>query len=250
MKPDTLTQRAARCGPRTLIIGDLHLSPNRPDITQAFSRFLNTEIDGADALYIVGDLFEAWIGDDDLSDFSTAIAAMLKRASERVPIFFCHGNRDFLLGPRFAQRCGMTLLPEPEVLELYGKTTLILHGDSLCTEDREYQKFRRLRNRPWFRVLVLSLPLSLRRGLARRARARSKMETQMKDASIMDVSPKAVDTLMEKYGACRLIHGHTHRPAIHDLPQCRQRLVVGDWYTQDSVLVITPDQSTLFSRAL
>lgn len=250
MKPDTLTQRAAQCGPRTLIIGDLHLSPNRPDITQAFARFLDNEIDGADALYIVGDLFEAWIGDDDLSDFTLDIADKLKRASERVPIYFCHGNRDFLLGPRFAQRCGMKLLPEPEVVALYGETTLILHGDSLCTEDREYQKFRRLRNRPWFRMLVLSLPLSLRQGLARRARARSKMQTQMKDARIMDVSPKAVEAIMEKYDASRLIHGHTHRPAIHDLPQRRQRLVVGDWYTQDSVLVVTPDESTLYSRAL
>ncbi|MBY5979907.1 UDP-2,3-diacylglucosamine diphosphatase [Ferrimonas balearica] len=245
-----MTQRAAVSGPRTLIIGDLHLSPTRPDITQAFLRFLDNELDGADALYIVGDLFEAWIGDDDVTDFTQSIAEQLKRASAKLPIYFCHGNRDFLLGPRFAQRCGMSLLPEPEVLELYGKTTLILHGDSLCTEDREYQKFRRLRNRPWFRLLVLSLPLSLRRGLARRARARSKMHTQMKDARIMDVSPKAVDSLMERYGARRLIHGHTHRPAIHDLPQQRQRLVVGDWYSQDSVLVITPNDATLESRAL
>ncbi|MBY6186019.1 UDP-2,3-diacylglucosamine diphosphatase [Marinobacter hydrocarbonoclasticus] len=245
-----MTQRAAQGGPRTLIIGDLHLSPTRPDITQAFHRFLEKEIDGADALYIVGDLFEAWIGDDDLTEFSLSIAEKLHAASQRVPIYFCHGNRDFLLGPRFARRCGMTLLPEPEVLELYGETTLILHGDSLCTEDREYQKFRRLRNRPWFRMMVLSLPLALRRGLARRARARSKMSTQMKDARIMDVSPTAVEAMMDKYGARRLIHGHTHRPAIHDLPQQRQRMVVGDWYTQDSVLVVTPTDATLYSNAL
>ncbi|MBY5993775.1 UDP-2,3-diacylglucosamine diphosphatase [Ferrimonas balearica] len=244
-----MTQRAAQGGPRTLVIGDLHLSPGRPDITQAFTRFLDEELDGADALYIVGDLFEAWIGDDDVTPFSDQIAERLRRASTKLPIYFCHGNRDFLIGPRFARRCGMTLLPEPEVLELYGETTVILHGDSLCTEDREYQKFRRLRNRPWFRMMLLSLPLAMRRALARRARAKSRMHTQQKDERIMDVTPKAVDALMATHHASRLIHGHTHRPAIHPLPHQRHRLVVGDWYHQDSVLVITPGHAELTSRA-
>ncbi|TKB49856.1 UDP-2,3-diacylglucosamine diphosphatase [Ferrimonas sediminicola] len=249
MKSDNL-QRVAVGDPRTLFIGDLHLSADRPDITRAFARFLADEVPGADALYILGDLFEAWIGDDDLSPFNLEVAALLHQASAQAPIFYLHGNRDFLIGPDFAKRAGITLLPEVEILELYGIPTVILHGDSLCTADLEYQKFRRIRNRPWFRLLMLSLPLRLRRALARRARARSKAANASKEMAIMDVTPTAVDHLLNATHALRMIHGHTHRPAIHRLPDERQRVVVGDWYLQESVLLVTPDECKLSSQAL
>ncbi|WP_417347859.1 UDP-2,3-diacylglucosamine diphosphatase [Ferrimonas sp.] len=249
MKTDNL-QRVAVGGPRTLFIGDLHLSAERPDITRAFARFLDTELPGADALYILGDLFEAWIGDDDLTPFNSEIAALLHQASAHAPIFYIHGNRDFLVGPDFAKRAGISLLPEVETLTLYGVPTVILHGDSLCTADLEYQKFRRLRNRPWFRLLMLSLPLRMRRALARRARARSKAANADKDMTIMDVTPSAVGHLLDQTQAQRMIHGHTHRPAIHPLPDNRQRVVVGDWYQQDSVLLVTPEECKLSSQAL
>ncbi|SDJ95119.1 UDP-2,3-diacylglucosamine hydrolase [Ferrimonas sediminum] len=249
MKTDNL-QRVAASGPRTLFIGDLHLSAERPDITHAFARFLAKELPGADALYILGDLFEAWIGDDDLTEFNLEVASLLHQARQFAPIYYIHGNRDFLIGPDFAKRAGLVLLPEVDTLDLYGVPTVILHGDSLCTADTEYQKFRRLRNKPWFRLVLLSLPLKLRRALARRARAKSKVATSGKDQSIMDVTPRAVDRLMQQTQTHRMIHGHTHRPAVHQLNDERQRLVVGDWYQQDSVLLVTPEQCQLSSQAL
>lgn len=249
MKTDNL-QRVVNDGPRTLFIGDLHLSDERPDITQAFERFLASEVPGADALYILGDLFEAWIGDDNLTPFNRHVAALIHQAAQSTPVFYIQGNRDFLLGADYAQRCGMTLLPEVDTINLYGTPTVILHGDSLCTEDLDYQRFRRLRNKPWFRLLLLSLPLKLRQNLARRARNKSKQHTQTKSMSIMDVTPSAVERLLKQSQTVRMIHGHTHKPYIHELPEGLQRVVVGDWYHQDSVLLITPESCKLSSQAL
>ncbi|WP_298441206.1 UDP-2,3-diacylglucosamine diphosphatase [uncultured Ferrimonas sp.] len=238
----------ASSGPRTLFIGDLHLSADRPDILAAFHRFLNTELMGADALYIVGDLFEAWIGDDDRNDFTDAVAAMLLKASHQLPIYFCNGNRDFLLGQRFARRAGMQLLPEVHCLELYGINTVILHGDLLCTEDHDYQRFRR---RWWlYKLLARILPLSKRQRMAADARARSKAKTQQLSQEIMDVTASAVEQMLCQHHASQMIHGHTHRPAIHALAANKQRLVVGDWYHQDSVLVLRPDGCELRSQPL
>ncbi|WP_051202170.1 UDP-2,3-diacylglucosamine diphosphatase [Ferrimonas senticii] len=234
--------------PRTLFIGDLHLSEQRPDIFQAFQRFIGSQLNGADALYIIGDLFEAWIGDDDRSDFNEQVAALLKQASQQLPIYFCNGNRDFLISKKFCQRAGLTLLPEIAVIDLYGTKACVLHGDLLCTDDLAYQKFRR--RWPFYRVLQKFLPLSKRRQMAIDARAKSQARNSQLDQAIMDVTPQAVTALLQKTGSDWLIHGHTHRPALHQLEHGQQRLVVGDWYSQDSVLIVTPSGVSLQSQPL
>ncbi|NMH64452.1 UDP-2,3-diacylglucosamine diphosphatase [Shewanella salipaludis] len=230
---------------RTLFIADLHLSADRPDITQAFYRFLDTQLDNTQALYILGDLFEVWVGDDIAEPFAIALAAKLKHVSTRLPVYFIHGNRDFLLGKHFAASAGMILLPEVHRLNLYGKAVVILHGDSLCTLDRAYQRFRKFRSLSWVRWLYCQLPRQTRQGIADKLRNKSKQSNQNKSYSIMDVAPGSVDALMRQTGAELMIHGHTHRPAIHELTHDRRRLVVGDWYQQGSVLSITPDSASL-----
>ncbi|GAA4872161.1 UDP-2,3-diacylglucosamine diphosphatase [Ferrimonas pelagia] len=250
MQSNARYQGAAVCGPRTLIIGDLHLCPSRPDITAAFARFVEHELENVEALYIVGDLFEFWIGDDDINAFTDQIAQIIQAATAKTQVYFSHGNRDFALGQRFSQRTGMILLPEIACVELYGHTTVILHGDSLCTDDVEYQKFRTLRNKPWFRFVTAAMPLKLRRYLSDRGRAKSKDRAQQDDYQIVDVTEQAVDSVMREYNASRMIHGHTHRPCIHQLDEGRERLVVGDWYSQESVLVLTQDGATLHRSAL
>ncbi len=236
-------------GSHTFFIGDLHLSAERPDILAAFQRFLaSSELQSADALYIVGDLFEAWVGDDDRSPFNEHVAQLLQQASRHLPIYFSHGNRDFLLGKRFAKRAGITLLPEIHHTRLYGRPTVILHGDLLCLEDLAYQSFR-LRW-PWYRILSRILPLSTRRKMALNARAKSKARTAGLATEIMDVSTSAVEALLTTTHSTLMIHGHTHRPAIHQLEEGNQRAVVGDWYSQDSVLEITPAGLTLHTKPL
>ncbi len=248
--PWTESAGAASAGSRILVIGDLHLCPQRPDITDAFRRFVETRLNDCDALYIVGDLFEFWIGDDDLTPFTKEVTALLRHASDQTRVFFIHGNRDFAVGKGFAQRCGLTLLPEVARIDLFGTPAVILHGDSLCTDDIEYQKFRRLRCRPWFLPLTLALPLKIRRYLSDRGRAQSKQKARQVDYRPVDVTAEAVDQLMAQEGVEVMIHGHTHRPAIHKLDEHRLRLVVGDWYSQDSVLELTPEGATLHSQPL
>ncbi|GAA5190961.1 UDP-2,3-diacylglucosamine diphosphatase [Ferrimonas gelatinilytica] len=248
--PWTPTAGAVPSGSRVLVIGDLHLCPSRPDITQAFRRFVETQLAGCDALYIVGDLFEFWIGDDDHNAFTEEVATLLRSASDQTQVFFLHGNRDFAVGKRFAKRCGLTLLPEVARIDLFGTPAVILHGDSLCTDDVEYQKFRRLRCRPWFLPLTLALPLKVRRYLSDRGRAQSKQKATQADYKPVDVTAQAVEHLMAEQGVDVMIHGHTHRPAIHELDNQRRRLVVGDWYSQDSVLELTPQGATLHSQPL
>ncbi|MFI3245973.1 MAG: UDP-2,3-diacylglucosamine diphosphatase [Ferrimonas sp.] len=230
-------------------MGDLHLSAERPDILAAFQRFLtSSELQSADALYIVGDLFEAWIGDDDRSPFNEQVAQLLQHTSRYVPIYFSHGNRDFLLSKRFAKRAGITLLPEIHHTQLYGRPTVILHGDLLCLEDLAYQSFRR--RWPWYRILSRILPLNTRRQLAVKARTKSKARTADLATEIMDVSASAVEALLTTTHSSLMIHGHTHRPAIHQLKEGKQRAVVGDWYSQDSVLEVTAAGLTLHSNPL
>lgn len=227
----------------TYFISDLHLSADRPDITQCLEDFLQNHVLAADALYVLGDLFEYWIGDDDRSDFNEQVAAMFKKVSDaKVPIYFIHGNRDFLIREKFAQRAGMTLLNEQEVIDLYGIPTLILHGDELCTQDIAYQKFRRKARSWWWPTIILALPLSLRRYLAKRGRQTSQKNQQKLTMEIMDVSPAEVVNYLERFGVQRMIHGHTHRPALHDLEANQkpaQRIVLGDWYDQGSMLKVT-----------
>ena len=241
--------------PHTLFIADLHLAADRPDITAAFLRFLREKAVSAQALYILGDLFEVWIGDDNPEPLLAEVANALKVLSNTgVALYFIHGNRDFFLRKAYADRCGMTLLPPSQVIDLYGTPTLIMHGDSLCTLDIAYQKFRKWWNQPWWQWLILATPLWYRQHLARKARRISKQDKQQKSAMIMDVTPEEVPRVMREYQVDYLIHGHTHRPAVHEMPgqadKMAYRYVVGDWYQQCSYLAITPKQWTLHFKAL
>ncbi|GIU10447.1 MULTISPECIES: UDP-2,3-diacylglucosamine diphosphatase [unclassified Shewanella] len=230
---------------RTLFVGDLHLSADRPDITQAFLEFLDTQLHDTDALYILGDLFEVWVGDDIAEPFASQLAKSIKKASLKLPIYFIHGNRDFLIGNEFAKRSGMTLLPEVHTLDLYGVSTVILHGDSLCTLDKAYQRFRKFRNLSWAKWLYAHLPKSKRLGIAAKLRNKSQSSNQQKSYTIMDVEPIAVLELLDSTQTQQMIHGHTHRPAIHELSNGKRRIVVGDWYEQGSMLTVSQDNIEL-----
>ncbi len=234
----------------TLFISDLHLDATRPAITTLFLEFLQREAIGADALYILGDLFEAWVGDDDPSELATEVADGIGAVSDAgVPVFFIRGNRDFLLGTDYAQRCGMRILPDPAVVVLYGAPTLIGHGDLLCTSDVAYQAVRAQTRDPAWQAYMLSQPLAARIAFAAQARAASAAhQGGMKDdnarfETLTDVTPSEVEATFVRYGIDRMIHGHTHRPAVHELTAggapCT-RIVLGDWYEQGSVLRVTP----------
>ncbi|MCG9696219.1 UDP-2,3-diacylglucosamine diphosphatase [Shewanella sp. Isolate11] len=229
----------------TLFVGDLHLSADRPDIANAFYRFLDNHTENCDALYILGDLFEVWVGDDIAEAFALELAQRLKQFSSHTPIYFIHGNRDFLLGKKYAQLAGMTLLPEVHCIDLYGKKTVLLHGDSLCTLDKAYQRFRRFRNQAWAKFIYNHLPKKQRLAIASKLRNKSQQGNQQKSYTIMDVEQNAVAELIAQTESKLMIHGHTHRPKIHQLPNECQRIVVGDWYDQGSVLTISATDTRL-----
>ena len=230
--------------PDTLFISDLHLDPERPAITELFLDFLANRAVRSEALYILGDLFEAWIGDDDTGPMNDAVCDGLRACKETgTPVFVMHGNRDFLLGAAFAARSACTLLDDPGCIELYGIPTLLMHGDLLCTDDTGYMTFRDMVRNPGWQETLLSKPLEERRRMAQDMRASSREQTSGKAESIMDVNREAVERIMTENNVQRLIHGHTHRPAIHDLKVAghpAQRIVLGDWYEQGSVLVCSP----------
>lgn len=234
--------------PFTYFIADLHLSADRPDITDCLLRFLEEEAIHADALYVLGDLFEVWIGDDDVNPFNTEVAKAFKQVSQHCPIYFIHGNRDFAIRHNWLNKAGMNLLKEQEVVDLYGTPTLLTHGDELCTKDVVYQKFRKKSRGWWWPRLMLALPLWYRRRVARNGRAQSKANQQNLKPEIMDVTPSEVVVALEKWGVQRMIHGHTHRPKIHSLHangKPATRIVLGDWYDQGSVLKVTPSEVML-----
>jgi len=227
----------------TLFIADLHLQTEEPAITAGFLRFLAGEARQADALYILGDLFEAWIGDDDPNPLHKQVAAAIRAVVEAgVPCYFIHGNRDFLLGKRFARASGMQLLPQEQVLNLYGRNVLIMHGDTLCTDDEGYQAFRAKVHQPWLQTLFLALPLFIRRRVAAKMRAGSKAANSSKSLEIMDVNAQAVVAAMEQHRVQWLIHGHTHRPAIHTLTANNapaHRAVLGAWHSEGSMVRVS-----------
>ena len=228
-----------------LLISDLHLEEQRPDITRAFLHFLQTRARQAEALYILGDFFEVWVGDDGMSPFQHDIARALRELSDAgTRIFLMHGNRDFLIGRALCREAGCTLLKDPSIVRLNGEPVLLMHGDSLCTLDVGYMKLRRLLRNPLSLLILRTLPLSTRRKLARKLRSESRAQTRMKANDIVDVTPEEVPRVMQQHGVRTLVHGHTHRPAIHQLQAagraCR-RIVLGDWYEQGSVLRVDAD---------
>ena len=236
----------------TLFISDLHLDPSRPAVSRAFFQFLKSEVINADALYILGDFFEVWIGDDDDSELVQSVISSLRDlTASGIPIFLMHGNRDFLIGTQFLEHSGCQLLEDPTVIDLYGQTILLMHGDTLCTDDLAYIEFRaECRSESWQSDL-LSRPLAERRRLATQMRADSKEANSNKASAIMDVSQHEVRRVMQSNQVTRMIHGHTHRPAVHEFNLLKTddsdsfgtRIVLGDWHATGWVLYYQPDSS-------
>lgn len=226
---------------RLLFISDLHLESARPDISATLLQFLADNTGRCDALYILGDLFEVWIGDDESSDLANRIAAALHAFAEGgAAIYLMHGNRDFLIGEAFARRCGATLLPDPSIITSPIGPVLLSHGDQLCTDDVDYMGFREMVRQPAWQAEFLSRSLSERRNFAQQARQQSTAATQDKAQQIMDVNQQAVLGLLRETSQSTLIHGHTHRPQTHNIALdtpiagCNEawRVVLGDWHTQ------------------
>jgi UDP-2,3-diacylglucosamine hydrolase len=223
-----------------LFISDLHIDASRPAITDQFLGFLAAEAVRADALYILGDLFESWVGDDAAdSSQAAAIEGIHALTSRGVPCFVMHGNRDFLLSEQFCRMSGAQLLPDPSIVTLYGEPVLVMHGDALCTDDRAYQRLRATVREPAWQRQFLALPIASRRALAGAARAGSQAHTAAVEYAITDVNAGSVAAALRGAGTATLLHGHTHRPAIHALQvggrPCT-RIVLGDWYDQGSLL--------------
>ena len=213
-------------------ISDLHLNQDRPDITKAFLNFLENTACKAEKLYILGDLFEAWIGDDDQNEFISEIQNALIRINKTTKVLFMHGNRDFLIGPDFASSAGMKILTDPVVEEMFGNPVLLMHGDLLCTEDIDYQKFRKVSRDIKWQKEFLSKPLAERRIIAQNLRGASKEATGKKKEEIMDVSEFEVIKIIQESSVSLLIHGHTHRPNSHSIAlekHTAKRIVLGDW---------------------
>jgi len=230
---------------KTLFISDLHLDPATPAIARQFLRFLDGQARGAGALYILGDLFEVWLGDDDPDPAAREIVNALRALTAAgVPCFFMHGNRDFLVGERFARETGCRLLEDGTVVEVSGERILLMHGDALCTDDRGYQRLRRIVRNPVMQWVFRHISLEQRRGLARRLRAGSRVHVGEAAPEIMDVNDGAVTAAFRRAHVTTLVHGHTHRPAIHRLAvngTAARRIVLGDWHAQGSVLEWGPD---------
>jgi len=224
----------------TLFISDLHLETDRPDIGEQFFSFIGDEAGGAEALYILGDLFDAWVGDDDPNPhYAEVKAALRKLVDSGVPVYFMHGNRDFMIGGGFAEETGVKILPDPIAVDLYGDHVLLSHGDALCTDDFEYQQIRAMTRRPEWQAAMREKPLEERLMIAKAARAESQARGQTLDMDIMDVNDTAVKKTILDYGVDILLHGHTHRPNVHDVDlgeRTAKRIVLGDWYDQGSVL--------------
>ncbi|GAB2664862.1 UDP-2,3-diacylglucosamine diphosphatase [Vibrio panuliri] len=236
----------------TLFISDLHLSADTPDINACFERFMREEAIHADALYVLGDLFDFWIGDDDNSEFAKRVRAEFKRLTDSgVPCFFTKGNRDFLVGKRFAKQTGMVLLGDETVIDLYGRKAVILHGDTLCTDDHQYLAFRAKVNQPWLQWLFNRLPMAAKRPIVRKVQSDARDTKKDKSFDIMDVTQSEVEKVLLQHHADLMIHGHTHRPNVHTFAvdgQEMTRIVLGDWYEQGSILCCNANNFSLETR--
>jgi len=226
-----------------LFISDLHLSPNRPDITQRFLHFIDQHACHAEKLYILGDLFDFWLGDDDDSDFANTIrTAFLSLTQIGVECYFIHGNRDFLVGKKFSQQTGVVLLEEECKIDLYGCPAILLHGDTLCVEDVKYQEFRAKVHQPWLQWLFRRIPLFIRKKIVRNIQGQARDDKKSKSLAIMDVTTSEVSAVMQKHQVEVMIHGHTHRPATHDIALhsgSGRRIVLGDWDECGYLLSVT-----------
>lgn len=236
----------------TLFISDLHLTPSRPDITECFVTFMRTEAPKADALYVLGDLFEFWVGDDDKTPFANQIRTEFKTLTDSgVRVFFIQGNRDFLLGKRFCKQTGITLLDDVCTIDLYGKKAVILHGDTLCTDDVDYQKFRKTVHQPWLQWVFNHIPWFIKKKIVAKVQSDIRDDKSNKSLDIMDVNQSEVENVMSQYCVDLMIHGHTHCPDTHhfDVNGVKKtRIVLGDWYTQGSVLQVNSDCFLLETR--
>ncbi|EDY85862.1 UDP-2,3-diacylglucosamine hydrolase [gamma proteobacterium HTCC5015] len=235
--------------PHTLFISDLHLTAQRRDIAQGLISLCQSPLArSADALYILGDFVEFWIGDDTPTEGIDDAIDALGELGTHTPLFFQHGNRDFLIGRDFARRCRFELLDETVVIDLYGQDTLLLHGDTLCTDDVDYQQFRHMvRNADW-QADFLNKTLPERLEVVKQIRAKTQEAMTMKASDIMDVNQNAVVETLEAFGVQHMIHGHTHRPAQHTLTASGQpatRTVLSDWDQHGNCLLVTPERQTL-----
>ncbi len=224
----------------TLFISDLHLEAARPEIGAQFAAFLAGEAPAADALYILGDLFESWVGDDDPNPHYAEMKQRIRAVSDAgVPVFFMHGNRDFMIGERFAAEAGVTILADPVVHDIHGSRVLLSHGDAYCTDDHEYQAVRRMTRDPDWQAMMLDKPLEERLAFAAQARADSMARGPNLDETISDVNSGAIASVMREHDVTLMLHGHTHRPDVHRFRldgQPAARIVLGDWYDQGSVV--------------
>ena len=226
---------------KTYFIADLHLSENRPHLLALFRQFMQEQAPEAEKLYILGDLFDFWIGDDEQSDLISEVQQLIRHLTEQgVPCYFQHGNRDFLIGKKFAKACGMTLLPTYHVIDLYGTPTLLCHGDTLCVDDVKYQQYRKKVHQKWRQWLFLHLPLKVRLKIAEKIRAKSRQDKQVKSTEIMDVNANFVQQMFAQFHVTQMIHGHTHRQKHHEIPPHFHRIVLGDWGETSSLLEVTP----------
>ena len=212
-----------------LFISDLHIDATRPAVLAGLRRLIDTEAPCVDSLYILGDLVEVWVGDDDDGPVATSIRETLSAASDHCAVYVMHGNRDFLIGTQLAEQTGATLIDDPSVVEVDNQRVLLAHGDAYCTRDVEYQRLRALFRSPTWQNEVLSSTLEERRALAASLRAKSVAANENKAANIMDVTPSSVRQAMDDAAVSLMVHGHTHRPGIHDLGDGRRRIVLGDW---------------------
>lgn len=230
----------------TLFISDLHLDPSRPELTNIFLRFLATQAKQADALYILGDFFEMWLGDDIQSSFTKVICDALKALTKNgVPVYLMHGNRDFLLGQQFLSQSGCRLLNDPAVINLYGTPTLLMHGDTLCWQDTDYLRFRRIARNVLYQCIFLSLPLFLRRLIGRHLRRQSSQKSTPAMIQLSDAASEAIAQAVAEHQAKLLIHGHTHRPGIQLQLSSMSftRIVLSDWETQGNALIYFSDNT-------
>lgn len=240
---------------KQLFISDIHLSPERPELTLMITEFLYQQQGKISELYILGDIFNTWLGDDLVpSEFTPFVEALHQLSANGVRIYLMVGNRDFMLGKQFAASVGATLLTDPYLIKVAGKKCLLMHGDSLCIDDVSYQRYRKwVRNR-LLQWCFLNLPVAFRQKISDKIKQKSRQQKQHKSAMIMDANQAEISQVMTQYGVNLLIHGHTHRPAIHQLQlsgnQAAQRVVLGDWQDENSYAVADDQQISLYDHRL